>query len=114
VVPFNRHPLVRRDCLHRDSGMEAGEDLDVGGDMTQTALMFDRPRPGDLFKPGSQSYRIYQRLLDGPLTNREIVEGMKIYNSTGRCSDLRKALKPYLLDVKATRIHDGLFEYSIT
>jgi hypothetical protein len=82
--------------------------------MTQTALMFDVPRPGDLFTAGSQNYRIYERLLEGPLTNREIVEGMKIYNSTGRAADIRKALKPYLLDVKATRIHDGLFEYKLT
>jgi hypothetical protein len=41
-------------------------------------------------------------------------KGMKIYNSTGRCSDLRKALKPHLMDIKARRIHDGLFEYKLT
>jgi hypothetical protein len=32
VVPFNRHPLVRRCCLHRDSGHKDNQDLDVGGD----------------------------------------------------------------------------------
>jgi hypothetical protein len=82
--------------------------------MTQTQLAFDKPRPDDLFKQGSQSCRIYERLLCGPVTNREIVEGMKIYNSTGRAADIRKALKPYLLDIKARRIHDGLFEYKLT
>jgi hypothetical protein len=79
----------------------------------QSSLDFTRPRPGDLFKPGSQSYRIYCRLLIGPVTNREIVEEMKIYNSTGRCSDIRKALKPHLMDIEAKRVRDGLFIYEL-
>ena len=81
--------------------------------MTQTEFTFDKPRPSDLFKPGSQNYRLYERLLMGSVTNHEIVEGMKIYNSTGRTADIRKALKPHLMDVQATRLHDGLFEYSL-
>ena len=81
--------------------------------MTQTALEFTRPRPGDLFTPGSQCFRLYQRLLEGPTTNREIVEGMKIYNSTGRAADVRKALRPHLMDVEAKRVRDGLFIYNL-
>ena len=81
--------------------------------MTQIILPFDKPNATDLFKPGSQAHRIYKRLLQGPVSNREIVEGMKIYNSTGRCSDIRKALKPYLMDVKAVRIKEGLFQYHL-
>jgi hypothetical protein len=79
----------------------------------QSELAFDRPRPGDLFTPGSQNYRLYERLLKGPTTNHEIVRDMGIYNSTGRCSDLRKALKPHLMDVEAKRVRNGLFIYHL-
>jgi hypothetical protein len=65
--------------------------------MTQTTL-FSRPSPSALFRAGSQNFRVYERLLAGPV---EIVKGMEIFNSTGRASDIRKALKPYLMDVEA-------------
>lgn len=69
--------------------------------MTQTALNFARPKPDQLFRAGSQNFRVYERLLIGPVSNVEIVKGMEIFNSTGRASDIRKALKPYLMDVEA-------------
>lgn len=69
--------------------------------MTQTALNF-RPAPSTLFRNGSQNFRVYERLLCGPVSNVEIVKGMEIFNSTGRASDIRRALKPYLMDVEAT------------
>lgn len=72
--------------------------------MIQAALNFSRPDPDHLFKPGSQNHRIYCRLLCGPVTNSEIVREMNVFNSTGRCADIRKALRPYLLDVSARRI----------
>ena len=81
--------------------------------MNQTALDFTRPRPDDLFTPGSQSYRIYCRLLTGPVTNSDIVRDMNIFNSTGRISDIRKALKPHLMDIEAKRVRDGLFVYNL-
>jgi hypothetical protein len=81
--------------------------------MMQTELMFSMPRPGDLFTAGSQNYRLYERLLMGSVTNAEIVRDMGIFNSTGRASDIRKVLRPHLMDIKATRIHDGLFEYTL-
>jgi len=81
--------------------------------MTQTALDFTRPRPGDLFTPGSQNYRLYERLLMGPTSNSFIVRDMLIFNSTGRISDIRKALKPHLMDVEAKRVRDGLFVYEL-
>ena len=81
--------------------------------MTQTALEYTRPRPDDLFTPGSQCFRLYDRLLKGPVTNSEIVRDMGIFNSTGRASDLRKALKPHLMDVEAKRVRDGLFVYHL-
>jgi len=84
--------------------------------MTQTTI-FDynnRPLPADLFNAGSQNYRVYERLLRGPVTNIEIVHDMHILNSTGRASDVRKALKPYLMDIRAERVGtDGVFKYSL-
>jgi len=69
--------------------------------MIQAALSFDRPRPENLFRQGSQNYRIYSRLLGGPVTNGEIIYGMRIANSTGRVDEIRKKLRPYLMDIKA-------------
>ena len=81
--------------------------------MTQQELFRPRPSPDKLFSQGSQSYRIYEQLLRGELTNVEIVRGMGVYNSTGRISDIRKVLKPYLLDIEATRVNKGLFKYTL-
>lgn len=67
--------------------------------MTQTSL-FDRPRPEDLFREGSQNFRLYARLLEGPVDNGEIIYQMRIANSTGRKADVKKALEPYLMDIK--------------
>jgi protein gp37 len=33
VVPFNRHPVVRRGSLYRHRGYQGSQDLDVGGCM---------------------------------------------------------------------------------
>jgi hypothetical protein len=81
----------------------------------QSELAFDRPRPGDLFKYGSQNYRLYQRLLLGPVENIEVVHKMNILNSTGRSADIRRAVKPYLMDVVATPVkgREGVWEYRL-
>ncbi len=71
------------------------------------------PRPHELFKSGSQDYRLYERLLVAPVTNSEIIDKLRIFSYTRRISDLREKLKPYLLDIKANRIKDSLFEYEI-
>jgi len=82
--------------------------------MVQSQLNFrERPSPATLFTYGSQSYQIYERLLMGPLTNAEIVRGIGAFNSTGRISDIRKALKPYLMDIEATRVKRGLYSYEL-
>lgn len=71
--------------------------------MTQTALCFDRPSPEALgFKSLSQNSILYCALCRGPVSNGYIVYGLRIQNSTGRISDIRKALRPYLMDVRAT------------
>lgn len=68
--------------------------------MTQTTL-FSRPDPSDLFRPGSQNCRVYERLLCGPVDNGELPRTMRINKYTSRISDIRAALRPYLMDVKA-------------
>ncbi|MFH2077060.1 MAG: hypothetical protein ABIJ57_17255 [Pseudomonadota bacterium] len=74
-----------------------------------------RPRPDALFKPGTQNERLYRRLLEGPVANIEIVREMNILNSTGRISEVRAALREYLMDVKAERAQfgNGVFIYSL-
>ena len=81
--------------------------------MVQQSLFRPRPAPGKLFSPGTQSYQLYERLLAGEVTNSEIVRQMGIFNSTGRISDIRAKLKPYLMDIEATRINKGLFKYTL-
>jgi len=82
----------------------------------QTELSFNKPQPHELFKKtGAQACRIYERLLVAPLTNAEIYDprGMNIPCYSRRISDIREKLKPYLMDVKATRIREGLFIYKL-
>lgn len=81
--------------------------------MTQTELFSQRPSPAKLFTPGTQNYNLYERLLRGEVTNAEIVRQMGIFNSTGRISDIRAALKPHLMDIEASRIKKGLFKYEL-
>ena len=68
--------------------------------MTQLT-MFARPSPSDLFRNGSQNFRVYERLLIGPVDNGELPRTMRINKYTSRISDIRAALRPYLMDVRA-------------
>jgi hypothetical protein len=72
--------------------------------MTQLDLSFTRPRPGDLFKPGSQNCRLLGKLFDGPITNDQIVRELHILKYTGRISEVREAVRPYLMDIEAQRM----------
>jgi hypothetical protein len=87
--------------------------------MTQTAqtkLNLTYPLPSDLFKRGSQNYRLYERMLAAPITNEEIAdkEGLHIRSHTRRISDLREKLKPRSFDVKAERVSNtGLYSYRL-
>jgi hypothetical protein len=63
---------------------------------------------------GTQKHRLLERLKRGPVTNKEIVMKMGIFNSTGRCSDIRKkVIEPMGLILEAKRIKKALFEYRI-
>jgi len=82
--------------------------------MEQTAIDFSkRPKPGELFRFGSQQYKIYEKLISGGITNVEIQE-LGCLSHTRRVSDIREKIRPHLLDVKAERIRDGLFIYKLT
>ena len=81
----------------------------------QQPLNFE-PYPPNQFKPGSQNYRVYERLKRGPVTNIEIVRQMFVLNSTGRISEVREYLKNYAMDVKAKPLPEkgkGQWEYRI-
>ena len=72
--------------------------------MTQTYMSFERPKPDELFKEGCQNHRLYTRLLKCPVSKGEIIYDLKITNSTKRLSEIRRALRPYLVDIKSTRM----------
>jgi hypothetical protein len=73
--------------------------------------------PPNPFDVGSQNWRIYRRLaLYGRVTNRDIRYGLggpEIYNTTGRCSDIRAFLKPHGIALHCERVRGSLFEYSV-
>ncbi len=73
--------------------------------------------PPNPFKPGSQNFRVYSRLVRyGRVKNIEIMldlGGPRIMNTTGRAADVRDFLKPHGIKLHCERIHDGLFEYWI-
>ena len=73
------------------------------------------PSPDQLFKAGSQNHTIYSRLLQGPITNGDMIFGLRIGKYTGRISEIRKRIRPYLLDIKAVRNpqYRSLFVYSL-
>jgi hypothetical protein len=84
----------------REEQEEAMKEISV----TQTSMSFERPKPDKLFKEGSQNHRLYTRLLKCPVSKGEIIYSLKIANSTRRISEIRQALRPYLIDIKSTRI----------
>jgi len=61
---------------------------------------FDPPCPEKEY-PGSQTWRIYERLKLGKVSNGEIIYQMRIANSTGRASELRAFLKRHGFDLRS-------------
>ena len=86
---------------------------EIKGFVIKTFMSFERPNPDTLFKEGSQNHCLYTRLLKCPVSKREIIYGLKIANSNGRISEIRKALRPYLIDIKSTPI-PGTHEFVYT
>ena len=54
-----------------------------------------------------QLHKLFNRLLEGPVTNNEIIKELNIFNYTGRLSDIRKA--GYMVEAK--RVYRGLYKY---
>jgi hypothetical protein len=78
------------------------------------ASLFDNPvYPPNPFKPGSQNFRLYNRIKEGAVTNAEIIRTHGIFNSTGRISEIREFLAPHGIRLECQRVKDGLFQYSI-
>lgn len=82
--------------------------------MEQTELTFNpKPKPRELFSYGTQNYRVYEQLLQGPVTSKFIIKEMDIQKYTSRITDVRKALVPHLIRVEAKRVCSSLFEYRL-
>lgn len=73
--------------------------------------------PPNHYVPGSQCWRIYRKLaMYGRVTNRDIrygLSGAEVFNTTGRCSDIRKFLKPYGIALHSERLRGSLWEYQV-
>ncbi len=87
--------------------------------MVQTSIAFDQPQiPPGPWKPGSQCFRIYHRLIRyNRVTNVEINMGLggpRIMNTTGRCSSIRAFLQNHGIKLRCERLNGGLFEYRIS
>lgn len=82
--------------------------------MTQIDLNFTRPTDiPNPFTAGTQNDRVLRMLQRGPITNVDLVHS-RILKYTGRISEVREALRPYLMDVHAERVPGtGTFVYSL-
>ena len=80
----------------------------------QTEINFAAPKPGELFKYGSQQYKLYEMLLSGGATSAEIQERIGCLSHTRRISDIREKLKPYLINIEAKRQHGRVYFYKLT
>ena len=70
--------------------------------------------PKNPFKNGSQNYRVYERLTKGPVTNSEIIREMGVFNSTGRCSEIREFVQKHGIDLISRPLGEGLWQYNLT
>jgi hypothetical protein len=73
--------------------------------------------PPNNFKPGSQTYRIYERLRRyGRVLNWEIMLGLggdRILKYTGRLSEVRDYLERNGITIHCKPVNGGTFEYRI-
>lgn len=81
--------------------------------MEQLGIFNQRPFPPNPWKAGTQNFRLYERMKQGPVTNAEIVRTHGIFNSTGRVSDIREFLAPHGIKLHSERLHDGKWEYRL-
>jgi hypothetical protein len=73
------------------------------------------PEASRYFRWGTQSRRLYERLMCGPATAAEIVRELHIYNYHGVIADVRSALEGTGVTIKARPINGrrNLWEYRL-
>ena len=70
--------------------------------------------PKNPYKIGTQKWLIYEQLTKGPITNAEIIRELGIFNSTGRCSEIRAYVQQYGIDLVARPLGGGQWQYNLT
>ena len=81
--------------------------------MTQTDLNFSLPSLAELFPTDCQDRRLYQRLLEGGITNAEMRDELRLLSYTRRLSDLREKLKPHGYTINKYWRGNGVFIYRL-
>lgn len=69
--------------------------------------------PDNPFKYGTQNWKLYERLKQGPIYNVEIVKQLHILKYTSRLSDVREAVMPMGMAVKKTLVGNGIYSYHL-
>ena len=82
--------------------------------LEQAAFNFQAPRPDEIFPGDNQDRRLYQRLLEGAITNAEMRDQLRLLSYTRRLSDLRERLAPHGMTITKKHLGDGVFQYSLT
>ena len=69
--------------------------------------------PDDEVRLSGQNFRIFRRLMQGPATNRELMDLSRTMNFSGRLSDVRQRLREHGWDVRIThRYASGVCVYT--
>ena len=69
--------------------------------------------PVNPFTYGSQNWRLYDRLKDGPIRNSEIYSQLHLLKYTSRLSDVRAFLETEGYEIAKKLIGGGVYEYRI-
>lgn len=76
--------------------------------------MTNAPRPEILFKWGTQPRRLYEALTTcGEVANHQIVRDLHILAYGGVICTIRKAVRPYGLDIARRRHSHGVYTYRL-
>jgi len=82
--------------------------------MTQPELNFNPlPRPAALWPSDCQDRRLLERLIEGPVSNAQMRDDLRLLSYTRRLSDLREKLEPLGWTVKKEHQGNGVFIYTL-
>jgi hypothetical protein len=82
--------------------------------MSQLNLNFTAPSPDEIFPGDNQDRRLYQRLLQGGLTNAQMRDELRLLSYTRRLSDLREKLAPHGMTINKKHLGKGVYQYQLT